>query len=158
MPYAAMGAIQADPVAPLPAAEAHLRLDALPEAAVEALLEVAGPGTACPMFVVEVRQLGGALLDGTDSAFDHRDAVFSLLGVGLGVPPVVEAFEACATELRRAMARWDPGTRLPNFGPPTSVEAAQRVWTAETRARLRRVSRAYDPAGTIAAAAVLADD
>lgn len=157
MPYAALGAIHADPVDPMPSREAHALLRAFPEAAVEQLLRVAGPQVPdCPLIAVEVRQLGGAVSRVREpSAVDHREAAYSLLVVGPGVPPVVDAVDHAAAALLQGLRSWDTGGRLPNFAPPSTREAAERAWSAPTRERLRRVSRAYDPRGVIAAASPL---
>lgn len=156
VPYAALAAVHADPVDPMPVREVHALLRALPEAAVERVLEAAGPSaTDCPFAAVELRQLGGAVGDGPPSAVSHRDAAYSLMVVGLGVPPLADAVQAAGERLVHALRRWDTGGRLPNFAPPSTPAAAARAWDAPTRDRLRRASRAYDPRGTMAAAAVL---
>jgi FAD/FMN-containing dehydrogenase len=157
MPYAALGSIHADPVDPMPVHEEHALLGDLPEEAVDRLLEQAGPDADCPQVIVEVRQLGGAVSAGgwAPSAYAHRDAAYSLLTIGIGVPPVVEAVTASGRAILEAVAQWDTGGRLPNFAPRTDEAWLERAYDAGTLARLRRVSAAYDPAGVLHGAQVL---
>ena len=60
LPYAAIGAVHADPVDPMPVIEDQALLSELPAEAVDALLAVAGPGSGSPQVIVELRMLGGA--------------------------------------------------------------------------------------------------
>ena len=61
MPYAAVDAVHMDPTEPMPVREAVSPLDALPAAAVDALLAAAGPDVPAPLVMVEIRLLGGAI-------------------------------------------------------------------------------------------------
>jgi hypothetical protein len=154
MPYTALGTIHSDPVDPLPGYESGRLLSGLPTAAVERLLAVAGPGSGSPQIMVEVRQLGGAIAAGGThpSAFCHRDAAFSLLAIGIGAPPVVEAVVDHAARLIAAMAPWSMDAEVPNFGVGTGAERMRRVYTPEVAARLRVLSASSDPAGILIAA------
>ena len=157
MPYAALGAIHADPVDPMPTHEEHALLAALPAAAVDRLLDLAGPGADCPQVMVELRQLGGAM-SGTarvPSAFCHRDAAFSLMVIGLAVPPLVAAVTAHGTALLQAMDGWTSPGGLPNFAPRDDAAWMQRTYDPAVLQRLRRISAAYDPHGVLRAAAAL---
>jgi FAD/FMN-containing dehydrogenase len=147
LPYAALGSIHADPVDPMPGYEAAALLRELPDAALETLLARVGPDADCPQSVAEVRLLGGALAAAPahPSALCHRDAAFTLMTIGLGVPPVVEAVAAHASALLAAMAPWSTGGSLPNLvatGDPRLVAAK---YDADTLARLRSLVATYDP-------------
>ncbi|SDS52923.1 FAD/FMN-containing dehydrogenase [Nocardioides scoriae] len=157
MPYAALGAIHADPVDPMPVHEEHALLGALPRPAVEELLRLAGPGAACQQVVVELRQLGGALrLPGpVPSAYDARGAAYSLMAIGLGAPPVVEQVRRDAEELVAALGPWTVAGRLPNFAPRTGTAWLRATYSAPTLRRLARVSRTYDPGSVILGSADL---
>ena len=61
LPYAAIGAVHADPVDPMPINEDHALLSELPAEAVDAMLALAGPGSGSPQVIAELRLLGGAL-------------------------------------------------------------------------------------------------
>ena len=157
MPYAALGSIHSDPVAPMPTHEEHALLGELTPEAVDALLAVAGPGAEKPQVVVEVRQLGGALTGGgpVPSAYSNRSAAHSLMTIGIGVPPVVDAVTAGAGRVLEAMSAWKVWGGLPNFAPRPGAAWLQRTYDAATLRRLAKVSRAYDPKSVILGAATL---
>ncbi|GAB2487031.1 FAD-binding oxidoreductase [Jatrophihabitans fulvus] len=152
MPYAALGVVHADPVDPMPTHEAHAMLGRLDAAAVDAILAAAGPQIDAPQIIVELRQLGGAVADVTaaTSAVGFRDGEYSLLTIGLGVPPAVGAVAAHARGLTDALAPWSTGFRMPNFAPGTDGAWLRSVHDAPTLHRLARAAEAYDPDATIA--------
>ncbi|WP_104109817.1 hypothetical protein [Arthrobacter sp. N199823] len=65
-------------------------------AAADTLLEAAGPDSASPQLMVEIRQLGGTLArDGqVPNALCHRSASFGLHTVGVAPPPELPAIRA----------------------------------------------------------------
>jgi hypothetical protein len=152
LPYAAVDAVHADPVDPMPVVERAMLLTDFPAEAAQALLAGAGAGSGSPQVMVEVRQLGGALgRDGEHpSAFDHRGAAFSVLTVGMAPDPSVPGH---ADGLLAALARWDTGGVWPNFRPPHDEESARRAYSGATLERLVEVARRYDPAGVLAGGA-----
>lgn len=147
IPYAAIGMVHADPVDPMPSHEDADLLTGLPPAAVDALLAVAGPETDSPQVIVEVRQLGGAVArpPKVPGAVDHRDAAFSLLAIGVAVPPVAEAVVTHGASIRAALAPWTTGHVLPNFTPAAGPARMARSYTPETLARLTALADRYDP-------------
>jgi FAD/FMN-containing dehydrogenase len=157
LPYAALGAVHADPVDPMPVSESQVLLDELPEEAVTTLLEAAGPGSGSPQLVVEVRQLGGAVARTPEvpSAVCHRTAAFSLLSVGVAAPPVVEAVRAHAARLQEAMAPWTSGGALVNFTGTAERAAIERAYDAETLQRLTALAEHFDPHRVLACARAL---
>ncbi|CAA9289883.1 MAG: hypothetical protein AVDCRST_MAG61-78 [uncultured Friedmanniella sp.] len=148
LPYAAVDAIHADPVDPLPFHERGALLADLPPEAVEALVAAAGAGSGSPLIMVEIRQLGGAVArEGVHpSAFSHRDAPYSLLCIGVAVPPVVDATVAYAAAVLEALRPWSTGGLLPNFGGGGTT-----AYNAEDLARLRSLMEAHDPARLLVA-------
>ena len=62
LPTAALDAVHMDPAGPMPSVERGVLLGEFPAAAVEALLEVAGPQVPSPPAIVEV--LTGDVCDG----------------------------------------------------------------------------------------------
>jgi hypothetical protein len=148
LPYAAVDAIHADPVDPLPFHERAALLADLPPEAVDALVAAAGDRSGSPLIMVEIRQLGGAVArPGTyPSAFSHRDAPYSLLCIGVAVPPVVDATVAYAAAVLEAVQPWSTGALLPNFGGGGTA-----AYTAEDLARLRSLMGTHDPAGLLTA-------
>ena len=153
LPSAALGAIHADPVEPMPVHDGGALLTGLPEAAVDALLTHAGPGSGSPQTIVELRQLGGALVDGPDCAFDHRVAPFALLRAGIAAPPLGGEVRRHGAALEQALAPWIGPGLPPNFAAGDDPDRATRCWTPATRRRLHELAARYDPAGTLAAGA-----
>jgi FAD/FMN-containing dehydrogenase len=153
LPAAAMGVIHSDPVDPMPTSERAVMLSGLPEAAVDALLAVAGPAAECPQVVVELRQLGGAVASGStaDGSFSGRDIAFTLLAVGIAAGPVAEVTRVSAEAIATAMGPWDTGRQLPNFAPSTAPEQALKVYDRDVLARLGALVAAVDPDGVISA-------
>ena len=154
LPFAAVYAVHTDPVDPMPVVETGALLRELPAQAAAVLLDQAGAGSGSPQLLVELRQLGGAVArpGQHDSAFDHRDAAFSLLVVGVPADPWVGAH---GRQLVEAMQPWETGTRLPNFASTDDPEVFARCYTPATLARLRRAVAAYDPHRVVAQADLL---
>jgi FAD/FMN-containing dehydrogenase len=151
-PYAAVDSVHTDPVDPMPSAEASTLLREFPEKAVGRLLALAGPESPSPQVLVEVRQLGGAYArpGRHASAFDHRDARYSLLAVGIPMDPRVAPHQSTLLE---AFADLSTGGVWPNFAAPHDAVSAARAYTPQTQARLARIARTYDPDGVLAAGA-----
>ena len=151
-PFAAVDSVHADPVDPMPVLESATLLSEFPAEAAAALLAVAGPGSGSPQVAVEVRQLGGAIARPGEhpSAFDQRDAAFSVLAVGIAFDPSVGPHGAAVLS---ALAAWDTGGAWPNFVPPHDAASARRAYDEPTLARLAAIARAYDPAAVLAGGA-----
>ncbi|MGE0215975.1 FAD-binding oxidoreductase [Mycolicibacterium sp.] len=157
LPYAAIGAVHADPVDPMPTNEAQALLSALPAEAVDALLAVAGPGSGSPQVIVELRLLGGALAREPRhrSAFCHREAAFALTVIGAPIPEIAAAVVEHATAVTAAMTPWATGGQFPNFAPSYDPGRAARVYTDDTRHWLAALAQRYDPAGVLAVGQVV---
>lgn len=151
-PYEAIDSVHADPVDPMPVIDRGLLLTELTDEAVERFLEMVGPGSDSPQIMVEIRQAGGALgRAGTHpNAFDHRDAGYSLLTVGIAMDPRVGPHSEA---LFRALGDWDTAGIWPNFAPPHDAATARRAYRPATLARLAAVADRYDPDGVLAAGA-----
>jgi hypothetical protein len=61
VPAAALSGLHMDPPEPVPAAAHGSVIDALPREAVDALVDVAGPGSGSSLITVELRHIGGAI-------------------------------------------------------------------------------------------------
>lgn len=149
MPYAAIGAVHADPVDPMPVHEGHALLHELTPEAVEALLAVAGPASGSLQVIVELRHLGGAMARPAAhrSAFCHRDAAFSVATIGALMPEIAELVQG--TPLRWS-TRWplvDRGA-LPNFGPSADATRVARCYDEDTLHWLAALAQRYDPPGS----------
>jgi hypothetical protein len=147
LPTAAIGAVHADPVDPMPVVETADLLSALPPEAVDALLGLVGPGSGSPQVIVEVRQLGGAVArePQVPSALCHRDAAFVLNVIGVPVGPQGEAVVPHGAAVRAALAPWSTGGLLPNFAPGSGPERLARSYDPVTLARLTELAERYDP-------------
>ncbi len=155
MPYAAIGAVHADPVDPMPTHENHALLRELPAEAVDALLALAGPESGSVQAIIELRQLGGALAREPRhrSAFCHRDAAFTLTTIGALAPPVAEAVPGHAAAVIAGMAPWSTGGQMPNFAPAGDPGRAARCYSEDTRYWLSALAQRYDPAGVLSGGA-----
>jgi hypothetical protein len=145
-PPAVLGQLHMDPEDPVPSAGSSQLLDDLPPAAIDALVEAAGPGSGSPLLSLELRQLGGALRDAPPNAgaLATLDQAFLTLGVGMIMDPgMAQAINAQLRVVEDALEPWDSGVTFANF-----VEVPIDVRTCyppETFARLQAVKRRYDP-------------
>ncbi|WP_018178981.1 FAD-binding oxidoreductase [Jongsikchunia kroppenstedtii] len=157
MPYAAIGAIHADPVDPMPVHEAGMLLGELTDEAVQTLVGQAGPDAATTLLMVELRQLGGALADepAVHSAYCHRDAAYNLHTVGVLVRPIEQAVVADADRLVDAMRPWATGGRMPNFVSSADPAVIRTCYDDDTVAWLAALARQHDPRGVLAVGQVV---
>jgi hypothetical protein len=150
IPYAAIGAVHADPPNPTPSHEEQALLRELPDELVERTLELAGPGTGSPQLVVEIRQLGGALArPASPSAFCHHDAAYSYAAIGVPAPDALEALLSHGSAMMDAAAPFATGGLMPNFGAGNELRPGQFRYDPDTRSRLLALSAEHDPAGVL---------
>ncbi len=142
-------ALHMDPPHPVPGSGDGMLLSGLPQAAIEALLEVAGPGTACPLLSVEVRHLGGAFdCPSADRGAFSLDAAFAVYGVGMVMDAAMgEAVSGAVESVLATLAPWRAGHSYLNFSE--RARGAERLYPPATYARLREVKRTYDPGDVI---------
>ena len=147
MPYTELDRIHMDPEHPVPYEEAGLVLRELGPETIAAILEQAGPDTRCPLLLVEMRLMGGALARERDDAVGGRDAAYTLFGVGALMPPIADAVPGAIASLMAAAAPWSTGGSMVNFhGVPGDAADRARPWPPQTFERLRRAKATYDPA------------
>lgn len=127
-------------------------LDTLDDEAIDAILEIVGPGVNTPLVSVGLQLLGGALGEPqtTPNAVTGRDAAYALHAVG-DVPELVDTeIPDRIRELHRVVEPWTSPTCLPNYiGRANAPGAFDRAWAADVRARLDEVRRLYDPDGVV---------
>jgi FAD/FMN-containing dehydrogenase len=151
MPYTELDRIHMDPEHPVPFEEGGTLLRELAPDTIGAILDHAGPeATSCPLLLVEVRLLGGALARGGTDAVSGRDAAYSLFAVGALMPPIAEAVPGAIRGVVGAMAPWSTGGTMVNFhGVPGDDADRARAWSAPTYQRLQRAKASYDPANLL---------
>ncbi|MCZ4608044.1 FAD-binding oxidoreductase [Streptomyces sp. Lzd4kr] len=154
MPYAAMDRIYMEPQDPLPARESCALLHDLTPDAIGAFLAQVGPEVPdCPLLLVEIRHMGGALARPArlEDAICARDAEYFLETVGvLAAPPAAEAIEAATAALHTAMAPYGTGHTMVNIhGTPGDEADRARAWTAEVYDRLCKDKSTYDPSNLL---------
>lgn len=150
-PYAALGAIHADPVDPMPVVERSALLGSLDGELVSELVRCAGPGSGTMLTMVEIRLLGGAVAEtpAVPSAFCHRHAAANLMVIGALVPPIADVVDTHVARVLDAMAPWATGGELPNFGAASDPARARRCYDEDTYAWLAALGTQYDPNGVL---------
>jgi FAD/FMN-containing dehydrogenase len=151
MPYAAVDAVHMDPTDPMPVRERSVAVDALPAAAVDALLAAAGPDVPAPLAMVEIRLLGGAIARGPEvpNAVSGRDAAFNVFVIGAPFGPPIEATAAATAGVLDALRPWACGGLL-NFAGMITPEQVGRLWNPADRGRLLAICDRVDPTGLFA--------
>ena len=150
MDYTAVDQIYMEPQDPLPARESCALLNDLTPEAIGAFLEQVGPAaSACPLLLVELRHMGGALARpaSAEDAICARDATYFLETVAIPMhPEAAEAIERATAALHTAMAPYGTGRTMVNIhGTPGDDQDRARAWTPEVYDRLRRAKSTYDP-------------
>ncbi|MDQ0851612.1 FAD/FMN-containing dehydrogenase [Arthrobacter sp. B3I9] len=148
MSYLDVDQIHMDPADPLPFQDAGALLTDFGEDAVAELLRLAGDGTDCPLLLIEIRPLGGALSRGgiVPDAVSGRDAAFLLFLLGFRLPPVAAAVSESIRAILAAMAPYSTGYTLVNFhGEPGDEADRARAWSPAVYQRMRAAKSSYDP-------------
>ena len=150
MPYTELDRIHMDPEHPVPFEEGGVLLRELTPETIEAILEHAGPDTQCPLLLVELRLLGGALSRVRPDAVGGRDAAYAMFAVGALMPPIADAVLPAVRAIVAAMGPWSTGGSMVNFhGIPGDAADRARPWPAPTFERLQRAKASYDPANLL---------
>ena len=151
-PTAALVRLHMDPEGPTPAVSDSIVLDSLPDAAIDALVAVAGPGSGSSLILAELRQLGGALGRPHEGAgaLPALAGQFLFLAVGIAATPEMAArSQADATRAAQAVAPWQTCTSYLNLAE-NPVDTA-KGYGAEAYARLRALRAQVDPTGLMVA-------
>jgi FAD/FMN-containing dehydrogenase len=146
VPPAALGMLHMDPPEPVPGQSDHALLGDLPAAAIEALVESAGPASGSPLVSVELRHLGGALGREPEDAgaLARLDGSFSLFGVGMVANPEMgKTVGEALARVRKAHSSWETGALFGNFCEIAQDESP--FFTREAHERLCGIKAAYDP-------------
>lgn len=153
MSYLDVDQIHMDPADPLPFTAGGALLKDFGEETVADLLNLTGEGSDCPLLLVEIRPLGGALARSALSqsgqlpdAVSGRDAAFLLFLLGFKMPPYAEAVASSIRGVLAAMAPHSTGYTLVNFhGEPGNEADRARAWSPAVYERMRAAKSSYDP-------------
>ena len=145
IPAAAMLGVHMDPPVPTAAVSDHLLLDELTDAAVEALLDEAGPAAETPLTIAELRHLGGALgVRQEAGALEWIRGNYAFLSLAMVPDPsLAPAAQQLVTAVAEALHPWANGSRFLNFAErrvDASVAYSEGAWAV-----LERVRTLYDP-------------
>ncbi|MHA7304358.1 FAD-binding oxidoreductase [Arthrobacter sp. TMN-49] len=148
MPASMIGLVHSDPDDALPAAEGGALLREFSTAAAETLLAAAGPGSASPQMMVEIRQFGGAFAQDppVPSALCHRSAAFGMNTIGVAAPPELPAVSAHSASLLQTMSPWAFAGTLPNFSAAAGHAGFAANYTYPVLERLTALAQHFDPA------------
>ena len=150
MPVAAMDAISMDPVDPMGSVQRSEMLRDLSPGAVEALLEVAGPGSGSPLIMLEIRQLGGALARTPDrlSPMGGGEAGYIMNGVGVTfTPEMAEGAKGRIARVTEATREHQTGETFVNFMDLDAAgeERVKAAYPPEDWERLVALKNRHDP-------------
>jgi hypothetical protein len=146
IPAPGLSQIAMDPEPPVPALGHHRVLAELPDDAIDAVVDVAGPESGSPLLLAEFRHLGGALRRPAENggALDRLDAEFVMLGIGMVMDPSLR--EPMTSALDQLADAVEPSTAEGGYfnyaERPCDVDA---ILPADTCERLVQVKRSWDP-------------
>jgi FAD/FMN-containing dehydrogenase len=146
VPAASLVRLHLDPEGPTPAYASSKLVAELPDAAIAAVIEAAGPRSGTRLAMAELRHLGGALSrpDPLGGALSWLDGQFLALGVGLDPDPAVQPqVRADAARFLAALDPWITGREyLPMLDDRTDI---RKVFPPAVQDRLSAVRRSVDP-------------
>lgn len=148
IPAAVVTQIHMDPEDPTPAVGAGTVLRALDEAAITTLLHEVGPGAPTGLFMVDLRQLGGALArdDAAHGALGHVAGSHAVIALAMApVPEMAEQGREAASDLVAALEPHATGGQFLNFAE-RAVDPAT-AFTPQAWERLCAVRAEVDPTG-----------
>ncbi|MGO8905458.1 MAG: FAD-binding oxidoreductase [Solirubrobacteraceae bacterium] len=146
IPAAGLTRIAMDPEPPVPGLGHHRLLAELPDDAISAFVDVAGPESGAPLLLAELRHLGGALRRPAENggALEKLDEEFVMMGIGMLMDPALrEPIDSALDKLADAMNPWAAEIGYFNYAErPCDVDA---LLPADTCKRLAQVKRTWDP-------------
>ena len=153
VPATALGDISGDPQDPTPGLGRAVLLDTFTEAAADAFVELAGPGSDTPITSLEIRHLGGALRSSTPDPGAAGPLDSEILIHAAGAAPTPEASVAIATWLETMSERLAPwvAARRTLLTFDEEEPGLRHSFTDATADRLARITARYDPGGLILA-------
>jgi FAD/FMN-containing dehydrogenase len=144
MPPAGIAELHMDPRDPMPYDTTHALLGELPDEAIDALVEAAGPGSGSALVSVELRHTGGALGREAEGAgaIATLPGEFAMFGVGVGAPELAAKTEDDLGRVATALRPYEAGHYL-NFVERRTDGAS--FFPPAVAARLEAARDTYDP-------------
>jgi len=146
IPAPALQQLHMDPDQPVPNQGDGAFLADLPEAAIDAVLALAGPDADTSLLSVEVRHLGGALARPAPGAGAQPaiDAAYVMFAVGFTpTPELARPVRAQAQAIKDALSPWHASYDYYNF--EETPGAASTVLPAASYRRLQEIKARHDP-------------
>jgi len=146
IPAPALQQLHMDPDQPVPNQGDGAFLADLPEAAIDAVLALAGPDADTSLLSVEVRHLGGALARPAPGAGAQPaiDAAYVMFAVGFTpTPELAGPVRAHAQAIKDALSPWHASYDYYNF--EETPGAASTVLPAASYRRLQEIKARHDP-------------
>jgi hypothetical protein len=146
IPSAQLVTVAMDPEEPVPALGHHALLRELPDEAVDAFVDAAGPDSGSPLLLAELRHLGGAVSTAAAGAGarSHLDGAFMFLGIGaLMDPSLSDPINRQLDLIYDALEPSSNGGCYLNFAERRSE--FDTLFDAETCKRLAEVKSRWDP-------------
>jgi FAD/FMN-containing dehydrogenase len=148
VPAPSLVRLHLDPEGPTPAYASSTLVSRLPDAAVAAVVDAAGPPSSTRLAMTELRQLGGALSrpDPAGGILDSLHGGFLALGVGLESDPAKWPQQReDAARFLAAVEPWSSGrTYLPMVDESSDT---RKAFPPDVHARLSAIRRSVDPHG-----------
>jgi FAD/FMN-containing dehydrogenase len=148
MPPHGLSVLHGDPEDPVPVSSNTSILDSLPDAAIDAFIAHAGPGSNSQLLMAEFRHMGGAFGRSAPhhGALDRIDGEYIAFTGGMAIDPEADAIvEEQSDALIDALAPYSSGRHYLNFAErnvDTSTAYSAHAWE-----RLRRIRAEADPTG-----------
>jgi hypothetical protein len=150
IPVTALSHLHMDPEHPVPGVGDGVLLSELEPEAIDAILDLGGPGSGSPLLSLEVRQLGGEIARPRPEhgALASIEAGYGLYAVGVAPTPEVAMVVRGHLELlKETLAPWTARHTYLNFCDTRRDPAT--LWEEQAHRRLRRIKDAVDPDGLI---------
>ena len=148
VPTSSLIRLHMEPEGPTPSVTSSTVLGALPERAIKAFIDLAGPGSGSSLMVAELRQLGGALARPAQNAgaLPTLDGQFIAFAATIAATPEIGRLgERDAHQLMAALAPWATGGEYLNFTERSLDTSA--AYDRDSWLRLRSVRTAWDADG-----------
>lgn len=148
VPAASLVSLHLEPEGPTPAYASSMLVSALPDDALAAVVDAAGPGSGTRLAVAELRQLGGALGRPArgGGALSMLDGEFLALGLGLGGLDDPVLWEEQRSDAARFLAALEPWATGRHYLPMLDDRIdTRKAFPPGVHARLSALRRAVDP-------------